>query len=209
MVPVAAYRLPSQRLAQMGGTMKKAIAALALFAFCSVVSQSAWAKPKSKPSSRSDFGLSRLGVEAGLVDPEAVGSTIGFGAFADLGTIARNVRLSTHLGYWSKSEEGFGVEASVRDISLVTRAKYMFRVSSPKVQPYVGGGLGLHFYNTEVDVPGFGSAEDSSTKLGLDLGGGLSTPLSPKTNLFGELWYTAADLDQVAMKAGVSFQLSR
>jgi hypothetical protein len=63
----------------------------------------------------------------------------------------------------------------------------------------LGGGL---------IIPGF-TAEDSATKLGLDLGGGASTPLSRTTNLFGEIWYTAADIDQMSMKVGVSFKLSR
>jgi opacity protein-like surface antigen len=122
------------------------------------------------------------------------------------------------LGYWSKSEGDFGVEASVRDVSIGARAKYMFHVKS-KVQPYAGAGLGLHFFNTKVVfpdvdmgggnvIPGF-TAEDSATKLGFDLGGGVSTPLSPKTDLFADLWYTLADIDQFSMKVGVSFLLSR
>jgi opacity protein-like surface antigen len=95
----------------------------------------------------------------------------------------------------------------------------MFHTSSPKVRPYAGAGLGLHFFHTKVQVsdmnlgggfiiPGF-TAEDSATKVGLDLGGGASTPLSPKTDLFADFWYTLADIDQVSLKAGVSFLLSR
>jgi opacity protein-like surface antigen len=190
--------------------MKKAIVVLALFGFCMLPSQNAWSK--------SNIGLTRLGGDIGMVDPESSESTLGFGAVADLGTLSPRVRLTSQLGYWSKSESAFGTEASVRDISLGARAVYEFPVSS-KLQPYMGGGLGLHFFHSEITMPdidlgggmilpGF-TAEDSATKLGIDLGGGASTPLSERTNLFGEFWYTAADIDQISLKAGLSFQLSR
>lgn len=198
--------------------MKKAIFVLTLFVFCASSSQNALATPakstksakpvKSTKSDNAGIGLNRLGVDVGLVDPEGASSTLGFGVFADLGNLAPDVRLSSHLGYWSKSESEFGAEASVRDISIGARARYMFHVSSPKLQPYVGAGLGVHFFNAKVEFGGF-SAEDSATKLGLDLGGGVATPVSPMTDLFGELWYTVADIDQFALKAGVSFRINR
>lgn len=191
--------------------MKRAIIVTAVVALCIAPLQNARAE--------SNLGLERLGVEAGLVDLEAGGSTLGLGAVADLGTLARDVRLSSQLGYWSKSEGGFGAEASIRDISIGARARYLFHVSSPNLQPYAGAGLGLHFYRAEVVVPdmdlgggiivpGF-TSEDSSTKLGLDMGGGMVTPLNPKTDLFFDLWYTLSDVDQLAMKVGVSFKLAR
>jgi opacity protein-like surface antigen len=217
----AANRLEVRRLAHVGGIMKKALFVLGIFAFCIASSQSAAANPakatkSTKPAqaakpareSHSGLGLNRLGVDAGLVDPEAVGSTIGFGVFADLGNLARDIRLSSHLGYWNKSESAFGAEASLRDISGGARARYMFHVASPKLQPYVGAGLGVHFFHTKMGIPGF-TVEDSATKLGLDLGGGVLTPVSPKTDLFAELWYTAADIDQLSMKAGVSFRINQ
>jgi len=196
--------------------MKKALLVAGLFLLCNATSQIAQAKEAVRTT---NFGLHHLGVEAGLVDPEAAGSTLGFGVFADLGNVSRDVRLSSHLGYWSISDEDFGVEASVRDISFGARAKYMFRVSSPKLQPYAGAGLGLHFFNSKVEmpeqdfgggfiVPGF-SIEDSSTELGLDLGGGAIKPLNPKTDLFFDLWYTMAEVDQLSMKVGVSFLIAQ
>jgi opacity protein-like surface antigen len=183
--------------------MKKAIVVLGLALFCMAVSQNAWAK--------SNLGFKRLGVDVGIVDPEAAGSTIGFGAFADLGSLSPSVRLSSHLNYWNKSENQFGAEASLRDISVGARARYMFHMDSPQFQPYVGAGPSLHFFNVKVDVPGFpgASAEDSATKVGLDMGGGASMPLSPKAEMFGEMWYTVCDIDQFAFKAGVSFRLGQ
>jgi opacity protein-like surface antigen len=181
--------------------MKKALVVLGLALFCTVVSQNAWAK--------SDLGFKRLGVDVGMVDPEAAGSTIGFGAFADLGSLSPDFRLSSHVNYWNKSENQFGVEAGLRDISVGARARYMFHMNSGNVQPYVGGGPGLHFFNVKVEVPfnpGM-TASESETKIGFDLGGGASMPLSPKADVFSEMWYTVCDIDQFAFKAGVSFRL--
>ena len=199
--------------------MKKALFTLTLFVFCIACSQNALAKPaKAAKAPEAGLGLNALGVEAGLVDPEGASGTLGFGVFADLGTLAPDIRLSSHLDYWSKSESDFGAEASIHDISVGARAKYMFHVASSKLQPYAGAGLGIHFFHSKVVVPdmdmggfivpGF-TAEDSATKLGLDLGGGAVTPLNPSTSIFVDLWYTVADIDQLSMKAGVSWRLNR
>jgi opacity protein-like surface antigen len=89
----------------------------------------------------------------------------------------------------------------------------MIAVDSPKLQPFVGAGVGLHFVSAEVTIPDFFggppmTVEDSSTELGIDFGGGASMPLSPKTDLSGEFWYSIVDqFDQVALKLGVAFKL--
>lgn len=191
--------------------MRNRLVALAVVVFCTVGAQSALAQ--------SDLGLTAAGVNVGMVDPEGVDATLGFGVFADLGTIAPQFRLSTHLDYWSKSEDaGFGAEASVHDVSLMARGRYMIPVESPKFQPFVGAGMGLHFVSAEVSIPdvdlGGGviipgmTVSDSSTELGIDFGGGFSTPISPSADLSGELWYSIVDqFDQVALKVGVAFKL--
>ena len=191
--------------------MRNLLLAVMVVVFCTVGAQNALAK--------SDLGLTSVGVNLGMVDPEGASSTIGFGAFADWGTISPKFRLSTHLDYWSKSEDaGFGAEASVHDIAFMTRGRYMFPVDSPKFQPFVGAGVGLHFLKASVSIPdidlGGGvivpgmTVEDSSTELGIDFGGGASMPVSPKTDLSGEFWYSMVDqFDQVALKLGVSFKL--
>lgn len=191
--------------------MRNLFIALAVVVFCTVGTQNALAK--------SDLGLTKAGVNLGMVDPEGVDTALGVGVFADWGTIAPQFGLTTHLDYWSKSEDiGFGSEASVSDVSFMTRGRYMIPVDSRKFQPFVGMGMGLHFVSAEVTIPdmdlGGGviipgmTVSDSSTELGIDFGGGFSTPISPKTDLNGELWYSIVDqFDQVSLKVGVAFKL--
>jgi outer membrane protein W len=75
--------------------------------------------------------------------------------FADMGRITNNIMLEPRMDYWSKSEGAFGAEASIRDLSVGARAKYLFETSNPKIQPFAGVGLGMHFLKAEVTVPGF------------------------------------------------------
>jgi len=188
-------------LATLEGDVKKWIAGLISLSFCILGSQNALAQ--------SHLGLTAAGVHLGLVSPENMDTTVGLGAFADLGTMAPQVHLVSSLDFWSKSQSvPFGGDASVRDIALTVRGEFMFPVTSPKVKPFAGGGLGLHYLTGKVSAPGFPTIESSSTKLGLDLGGGMATPLGPKTDFLAELWYGVVDTaNQLSIRAGLSFKL--
>jgi|GEM_PF-605128 len=183
--------------------MQKRIVVWTVLVFCTLLSQNAWAK--------TDLGMRSLGVDAGFVDPSNVDGTFGFGAFANMGNLSQDVRLQPHIGYWSKSQEFGGAKASVSDIAFSTRALYMFHGTSPKFRPYAGGGVGVHFVKAKAETtfppPGM-SATDTSTKLGLDMGGGFTTPLSEKADFCVDMWYTAmSDVGHFSLKAGVSFDL--
>ncbi len=181
--------------------MKKLFVVLAALCFCTMTSQIA--------AAQSNLGLKAIGGTVGLVDAEGADATAGFGVFADLGTMAPKLRLTTHLDYWSHSEDAFGgASASVSDVALSARGTYLFPVSSPKIQPYAGVGLGLHFLSAKVEVPGFLAAENSDTKLGLELGGGLEAPMGPKTSFIGELWYgIVSDFNQLSLRAGLTYKV--
>jgi opacity protein-like surface antigen len=161
---------------------------------------------------QSDMGLKSLGAAVGYVSPDNLDGTFGIGAFANWGMITPRIGLESRLDFWSWSESAFGAESKVRDVSLGARGKYFFNTANPRLQPFVGAGLALHFVKAEVsvEVPGFPpmSVSDSETKLGLDLGGGLSIPMSPRTAFLGELWYgIVPDVSQFSLRAGVSFAI--
>jgi opacity protein-like surface antigen len=164
---------------------------------------------------QSDLGFKRIGGAIGIVDPEAANTTFQLGILADHGTIAPHWGLESHLDYWSQSDDLFGVKDSFRDIALGARVKYHFVVSNPKVQPFAGAGLGLHFLKAEVSTPAFpgfpaSSVEASDTKLGLDLGGGVGTPLNAKVDLIGETWFGVVDsMNQWSLRAALSYKLGQ
>jgi opacity protein-like surface antigen len=162
----------------------------------------------------SDLGFKGIGAAVGYVGPEDIDGTFSIGAFMDHGNITDRISLESRVDYWSQSESAFGSEASVRDIAVGARGKYNFVVSNPKIQPFLGAGMGVHFVKAEVSMPDFGipgmptSVEDSMTKFGLDLGGGISTPVAPRADLMGELWYgIVSDVNQFNLRFGMCYQL--
>jgi opacity protein-like surface antigen len=171
----------------------------------------------SDAMAQSNLGLKAAGLEVAVVNPEDMDATIGFAALADLGTIIPNLMLEANLGYWSTSEEAYGMEASIRDIAVGARAKYLFNISNSRIRPFAGGGLSVHFVSAEMTIPeqdfmGIivpgSSASDSSTKLGLDLGGGLYAPMTPRMNFVTELWAGVVnDVNQLAFRVGVMYDL--
>jgi len=162
-------------------------------------------------NAQSNLGLKRLGVAVGFVDPEGLDGTFSLGVFANHGTVAPRIGLESRIDYWGSSQSFFGSEFSFRDIAIGARGKYLFQVSNPKIQPFAGTGLALHFYHSEMTVQtpsGPQSADASSTKLGLDLGGGISTPVGPRADFLAELWYgIASDVDQFSLRIGMSRKL--
>lgn len=186
------------------------------FCFC-IIACCIFVFAVTKAAAQSDLDFKGVGLEVGFVNPENIDATVGLGVFADLGTITPQIQLETYLDYWSKSEEEFGMKVSFRDIAIGAKAKYLFKVSSNSIHPFIGGGLGIHFLNAEVtfadqDIGGFYlpgvSASDSSTELGIDLGGGFNAPVSPKMDFLTEIWIgIVSDVNQLSLKVGVLYNL--
>src|SRR6266850_5154934 len=173
--------------------MKRIALVLAIVA-CTVAATEAMAQ--------SDLGLKRVGAAVGFVSPENLDGTFSFGVFANMGTVTPKIEVEPRLDFWSWSEEAFGAKSTVRDVTLGGRGKYFFPVENSKLRPFAGAGLGIHFLHAEVDIPAQGgspamNAEDSTTKLGLDLGGGLAMPVNDMVDFHGEVWYgIVSDVNQ-------------
>ena len=175
------------------------------------------AAPKAKPApaaeSRMRLGFRAIGGALGFVSPENADGAISLGVFADCGQITPQISLEPRLDFWSKSEEAYGMKASASDVILGARGKYRFETSNPKLHPFAGAGLSLHFIHTEASVPvppGYPpmTAEDSATRLGLDIGGGVSTPVGPRSDLMGEMWYGfVTGAGQLSLRVGMSYRL--
>ena len=172
------------------------------------------ASSAQRAMAEADMGLRSVGASLAYVSPEHVDGTLGVGVFADLGRITPEIELEPRIEYWSKSHESYGAKASVRDIAIGARGKYYFEVRNPNLRPYAGAGLGFHLLHSEasVTVPGFPTINSatSDTRIGLDLGGGMATSLTPKIDLNAELWYGfVSDVGQLSLRLGISQKLGR
>jgi len=163
-------------------------------------------------AAQTNIGFNGIGGSIAYVSPENIDGVFGLGIFADMGQLSPRIGFEPSLEYWSHSEEAFGTKASIRDVTLGARGKYYFETTSPKMRPFAGAGLGLHFLHSEtsVTVPGFPtmSVDVSDTKLGLDLGGGIASQLGPRDEFRAEAWYgIVSDVSQLALRVGIRHSL--
>jgi hypothetical protein len=163
----------------------------------------------SHASAQSGLGLRGVGATVAFVNPEDLKSTAGFGVFADLGTITPSIGLQARVDYWSQSEDVTGVKSSVHDIIVGGRGKYMFELQNTSIRPFIGAGVSMHFLNAKVTDSTNPSlnADDSQTKVGLDLGGGISTGLTERIDFRTEAWYVVSDMNQFSLNMGLAMKL--
>lgn len=152
------------------------------------------------------------GLSAGYVAPEdPLESTFGIGAEVGFAVPVPNLNLSLEANYWSKgySDPVFTTwEFNFTDINIAMSARYEFPTASQSFYPYLGGGLGLHFLSSSVDV-GFGSVSASDTKLGLHTFGGLRFPVSPVVDFYVEARYTWVNPDYFSALGGIQYHFGK
>ncbi len=192
--------------------MKRIIALLAVVAICTLHAASA--------SAQANVALQGIGLKAGIVSPDNVDTTVGFGLIFDLGTVHPQFALETYAGYWSQSEESYGIEAGVTDYSFGGKVKYMIATANPTIQPYVGAGLGFHVLDLHGETPPmyFGgslifpgtSYDDTDLKLGLDLGGGLKIDRGNTLAFVSDAWVSVvSDVTQFQLMVGAVYMFGR
>ncbi|MGH7731594.1 MAG: outer membrane beta-barrel protein [Candidatus Eiseniibacteriota bacterium] len=136
------------------------------------------------------FGLLGVGGKVGMVDPEG-----GDGAPA----------VSAHLEFYQPgSSWNWHMMPSVMlwDSDQLTSVSgnfdmYYHFMPSRSATPYAGAGVGVHHY--DFDGPG-----DTSTRLGLNLFGGLRFP-TWHSHMFLEGRYTSSRISQIGLMGGVTF----
>jgi opacity protein-like surface antigen len=169
----------------------------------------ALAQSTTSTSSRSNenigLGFKGLGARIGLVDPENASSTVDLGVHIDAGEFARNIRLMPLVEYWSVGQDVGPYNADLKDFSLGADLNLDFPLQDSRVTPYAGGGLGLHWLKSSTSVPNV--PDQSDTKLGLSLLGGVRTDAMPNLALFGELRYNfVSDFNQLKILGGFTYR---
>ncbi len=156
-------------------------------------------------------GMSLLSVSPRVdyVAPSDLDGTIGVGAIVDMGALTPMFGLAFTADYWSSSISGLD-DWDLSDFVLGARSRYNLIIDNPAFVPYFTAGLALHFFSwdlPEIDTGVLGysvNTDDSETKLGLDLGGGLDF----NNNMFIEARYRlVSDVDQFTLGGGFNFSL--
>lgn len=151
------------------------------------------------------LGFQGLGARIGFVDPEGTSSTLELGLHIDAGQIARGVRLQPVVEYWSLGQSIGPYDSDTSDLSFGADVNVDFPLQDSRIVPYAGGGLGLHFLGFDSTVPGV--SDQSDTKLGLNIQGGIRNDIMPNLSLFGEARYNfVSDANQLKVLGGFTYR---
>ena len=129
------------------------------------------------------------------------------GRFQD-GRFVNNVDFLPTVEYWRNSStiNAFGLNAVRRDATLGADVRYLFPGEMWRF--YAGGGYAVHFISNEVHVPvaGLEDANDSLTKGGLTLIGGVAFGTTSRVGNFIELkGHLVGDYRQLKINMGLSW----
>jgi len=131
----------------------------------------------------------------GIFSPDESGIDSTVSLYAAVGTSLKkqfNAPVSGEIGIGYASPSAPFVDITI--IPVTVTALYEIPLKDPRVALNVGGGLGLYFWDIEVDN-GFFGFQDDGTELGLHLQAGLDYKLNKQTSLVGELKWSGADAD--------------
>lgn len=142
-------------------------------------------------SSAGAFGLTGIGGTLGHVTPENLDGTMTIGAHLEFEQSGSRLHFVPSLMYWNAND--------ISDLSTNADLYYHF-LPQGLMTPYVGAGLGINVFGNE-------RSDQSDTKLGANLFGGIRLP-ADRFHYFFEGRYTASEISQFAVLGGLTFRWS-
>jgi hypothetical protein len=144
------------------------------------------------PGSAAAYSMSGMGGRLGYTSPEDLDGTASVSVHAELERSGTRLHLMPNVAYWNVDR--------VRDLNPNFDVYYHFGPEG-RVNPYLGGGLGLNFVQDR-------RFDRGDTNLGMNMVGGLAFPGSSSStrHYFLEGRVTASDVNQVSVLTGVTFK---
>jgi len=135
-------------------------------------------------------------------------SSLGLRARVRDGRLIDAIEFLPYVEYWRNvsNVKTFGISAERSDATLGLDARYSHDIGS--MHPYVGGGWGLHFIDSQVEAPALGlpHGEHSLVKGGLEALGGFSFPLGGNLdNIFEVKYQHVTDYSQWKIQMGLGY----
>ena len=150
------------------------------------------------------LGIKGIGVRLGLNDPEGASSALMYGVHMDAGEFVNNVHIIPSVEYWNVGNDVGSFNSDLSDLAFKLGVNFDFPLQDQRMVPYLGGGFGFHRLKFESNAPGV--VDESDTKFGLDLQGGVRNQFTPNLSLFGELGYTfISDANQLRVLGGLTY----
>lgn len=140
------------------------------------------------PAHAASFGLSGFGGKLGYANPEDLDGTLHAGAHLEFEAPGTRLHILPNVMFWRSND--------VRNVNPNVDVYYHF-YSEGLVTPYVGGGLGVNFFDDErINV--------SKTDVGANMMAGLRFPGSA-SHYFLEGRYSVSDFSTFSVLGGVTF----
>ena len=177
--------------------------------------------------------LEGIGIVAGPVTPSTIVSTQSYGVQADYGEIASHLHIGFSGSYWTSRYDDKTVDrfitqlekslsnpddsiqfdrVKISTISIEADLRYTPTGAHAAVQPYVGGGIGLHIVNAESKLIQNTFVESALDNIGAGISAIAGVAILPTHRVSAgvEARYTALGTIRFAtVRAGAMFHFSR
>lgn len=179
------------------------------------------------------LALEGIGIATGPVSPSTIVSVPSYGVQADYGEIARHFRVGFSGSFWSsrfndKTVDRFITQlgksladstdsikfdrVKVSTISLEVDLRYLPTSARAAVQPYIGGGIGLHIVNAQSKLIENTFVESALDNIGAGISAiaGIAILPAHRVSVGVEARYTVlGTLRFGTVRAGAMFHFSR
>lgn len=95
-----------------------------------------------------------------------------------------NVRLEPEIGFWTKSDRAYGLEASVRDLQLGVNLVLRRPIGGGRLELVAAAGASAHRVRNKGGPIGQDQPATTDTRPGVQIQGGLEVWVSPRAALF-------------------------
>ncbi|RKZ28532.1 hypothetical protein DRQ36_10305 [bacterium] len=155
-----------------------------------------------------DMGLKKIGLRVGPAVPDSpykVG--FAFGLSADLGKLHQIIGVEGNVEYMRVTKTVSEIFTySHSDIGIIVTGKIIPEVRELPFQPYLGGGLGVHFLSDKPD-PNSSEQPESETRLELHIAAGATMPITDTIDGTFTFKVNLSDISTYNPYLGVLFKL--
>ena len=126
-----------------------------------------------------------------------------------------NMAIEASFTYYLPKDfgNGLGDDYKIKWYEFNTNVNYYFKLDNSSIKPYGLGGLNISFLSVPTfDIGsifggGDGVKNQTSSKIGLNIGAGADFDLGKNFTPFAQLKYVLSDADQLQILAGVRFEI--
>ncbi len=152
-----------------------------------------------------DIGMKAIAGKAALLYISSdYGITPGFGIWADLGHLSKEIGLDAGVEYWNAGRTE--LEATVRKSDIAIYATVRYDIDIEKIRPFLGGGLGVNLYKKKYPDE-WNRPDENKNKLELHMDMGARYSIHPKIDLEARFKANFSDVSAYGLHISALFKV--